>query len=163
MKTIIIGAMLLLASARADATSLNFNIVFDSGPGGQILGSGMYTITDGQITAFHAVITACFNALVECNFNGSGGADPFDGIPSQNSFIDVFSPPRNGTNFSVLNLFESSPITDPLITFEQHQFTTHTAGSFDPNGFYFAVTTPEPSTLWLLFAGSLALLWRKFS
>ena len=97
----------------------------------------MYTITNGQISAFHAVITACFNAQVECNFTGSGGADPFDGVPSETDFIDVFSPPRNGTNESILNLFETGP---GLLS---HQFTTHTPGATDPNGIYIAVATAK--------------------
>src|SRR5262249_2259359 len=115
----------------------------------------MYTITNGQISAFHAVITACANAQVACNFNGGSGPDPFDGVPSETVFLDVFSPPINGTNESELHLFETGP---GLLN---HQFTTHTPGSTDPNGIYIAVATPEASALWLLLVGSLGLLWLK--
>jgi hypothetical protein len=104
------------------------------------------------------VVGGCFNAQVVCNFNGTGGADPYDGIPSETVFNNIFSPPFNGSDESVLHLFESQ---GPGIF--AHQFTTHTPGSNDPSGSYFAVATPEPSALWLLLIGSLLLPWIKFS
>jgi hypothetical protein len=90
---------------------------------------------------------------VVCNFNAAGGADPFDNIPSETDFLNVFSPPINGTNEALLNLFESGP--NVFTGLFSHEFTTHTPGATDPSGFYVAVATPEPTALWLLLAGSL--------
>ena len=62
MKTIIIAAILLLA-APAHATSTNFFIFFDDSPSGFITPkwSGQYTITDGVLTAFSALVGICSN------------------------------------------------------------------------------------------------------
>jgi len=159
MKSIIVAIAMFLSLVAAPAGATNFNIFFETFLGGPIIGSGTYTAQNGQLTAFHAIITGCFNAPVVCNFNGGGGPDPFDGIPSETDFLNVFSPPFNGSNESVLHLFESGPnFFTGLIS---HDFTTHTPGSNDPSGIYFAVATPEPSALWLLLAGSLSLLWMK--
>jgi hypothetical protein len=154
MKSIIVAVALLLSASVANATSINFFLFLQESP--TLVDVGTYTITDGKISAFHVVVGGCFNAQAECNFNGTGGADPFDGIPSDTVFNNVFSPPRNGGNESVLHLFESQG--PPIFA---HQFTTHTVGSFDPSGTYFAVATAEPTTLWLLLVGSLSLLWMK--
>jgi hypothetical protein len=161
MKSIIVAIAMFLSLAAAPARATNFNIFFETFIGGPIIGSGIYTAENGQLTAFHAIITGCFNAPVVCNFNGGGGPDPFDGIPSETVFNTTFPFPPNGSGESVLHLFESGPnFFTGLIS---HDFTTHTPGSNDPSGVYIAVATPEPSALWLLLAGSLSLLWMKLS
>jgi PEP-CTERM motif len=156
MKSIIVAIAMFLSLVAGPARATNFNIFFFEGfaPGGLQIGSGTYSVADGKLTAFHALITGCINDVVVCNFNGTSGADPFDGIPSETFFFSDF-PPINGQTESFLDLLESSA------PFAAHTFTTHTPGAFDPDGVYTVAATPEPSALWLILAGVALLVVRR--
>ena len=150
MKTIILAALFLLANP-AHAITTNFFIFFDETMTGKFEHAdwqGMFTITDGQLTAFSALIGACANPL-DCTWDRFQDAQHTDpGAPGSAGGIIITHTGNDRLTYipSLGNLWVTVTDRDP---------------AFLRTGVYAVAATPEPSALWLLLAGSLSLLWMK--
>jgi len=155
MKTIIIVAILLLFVTQAQAISTNFFIFFDehNSPFQHADWSGMYTITDGKLTAFSALIGVCANPLT-CTwdrlFEIPPGSNP--GVPGSPAGIIENHVTNAEMDYIPANVFISQ---NTWITVNDDDT------QFEREGVYIVAATPEPSTIWLLLSGSLALLRMK--
>lgn len=173
---------LLLTSAQADATSMVFNIYFHDTrstdpshpepwpPGSYLIGQadfqGTYTITDGKLTAFSAVVGVC-SLLGNCLYNGIGGATAYDKAdPESTNPLEygLIWPARASSRLAYY------PIDH---TWNTGSNTGETIGAnFDRKGVYrvepqpealwiAASPVPEPAALWMVLIGLLSFANRR--
>jgi hypothetical protein len=152
-------AVLLFAAAPAQAVSTNFNIFFEHhfpATGVVQLFPGTYTITDGKLTAFDAVLDfACGgNPPRLCDFHVIlDSSDPMTGQPVVGT--DPYPSFGGILDRSIVEMFAHGLFPN------QNGYDVRTPGPDFFSERYFVAATPEPSALWLLLAGALLFPWIK--
>lgn len=165
MKKLLTAVIFFLALPATSRASQDFNIFFtEANPRAGAIWTGTYTITDGVVSAFSALVGG-FDVEQWTFEGGINGPDPFDNILSSiwistGLFPSPFFPPDSGrTEFQILTLFE-----DPGPLFPSHRYRIHTAGTGDHSGTYTAqaVLIPEASAWLLLGVGLIVFRVRSY-